>query len=97
MIFMYKKYVDVKLHISKYGDVTPTAIKAGYYGEWIDIDKVKDSRRRASLVVGGVGQRYTCEINYLDEARTIYLYDESGLWFVEATEAEGAAESEDNS
>jgi hypothetical protein len=88
---MYKKYVDVLVHISRNGTTTPMKMKAGYYGEWVKIDKVKDCRQRASLLVGGVGWRYTCEINYLDERRTIYLYDESGKWFLESTEAEIAS------
>jgi hypothetical protein len=91
---MYKKYVDVLVHISQEGTITPMKMRAGYYGEWVKIDKVKDCRQRASLLVGGVGQRYSCEINYLDEQRTIYLYDEAGKWFLETNESEYAAETE---
>lgn len=46
------------------------------------VDKVLDVRRAACQRVGGVGDRYTCQIN----GRETYLWLEKGIWFVEAKE-----------
>lgn len=81
---MNKLYVPVVLHVSEDGKITPKQIKAGYEGEWVKVLKVKDSCRRASLRVGGVGIRYTCVVNLNDTQRDIYLYDEDGKWYVES-------------
>lgn len=87
---LYKKYIDVMVYIDSRGKVTPKEIQAGYYGEWIKIDKITDSRFMASLKVGGIGVRYTCKINYQGEPRKIYVYDGCGTWFIEADEPEEA-------
>ena len=61
---MGKLYIPVRVHIDKAGKITPEQIQAGYDGEWITVEKVTDSRRRASLRAGAVGVRYTCVVNY---------------------------------
>ena len=80
---MGKLYVPVLLYVSADGKITPKQIKAGYEGEWVRIDKVTDSRRRASLRAGGVGMRYTCVVNHEGVVKNIYLFDECGKWFIE--------------
>ena len=80
---MGKLYIDVLLHIKKDGKIIPKQIKAGLEGEWIRIDKVTDSRRRASLKAGGIGVRHTCTLSYNEMQREIYLYDEGQKWFIE--------------
>ena len=80
---MGKLYVPVLLHVSQDGKVTPKQMKAGYEGEWVRIEKVTDSRRRASLRAGGVGMRYTCVVSYEGINKNVYLFDECGKWFIE--------------
>jgi len=75
-------YVPVKLFVDEDGKVTPQEIKAGYDGEWLTVEKVTDSRRRASLNAGGVGIRYSCIVNINETQRNIYLFDEEGKWFI---------------
>ena len=79
---MGKLYVPVKLYVNEAGKVTPQEIKAGYDGEWLQIDKVTDSRRRAHLNAGSVGIRYTCVVNINETQRNIYLFDEEGKWWI---------------
>jgi hypothetical protein len=79
---MGKLYVPVKLYVDEAGKVTPQEIKAGYDGEWIIVDKVTDSRRRAHLNAGSVGIRYTCVVNVNEIQRNIYLFDEEGKWWI---------------
>jgi len=79
---MGKLYVPVKLYVDENGKVTPKEIKAGYDGEWLTVEKVTDSRRRASLNAGGVGIRYSCIVNINETQRSIYLFDEEGKWFI---------------
>ena len=80
---MGKLYVPVILYISDEGKIVPKQIKAGLEGEWVKILKVTDSRRRASLIAGAVGIRYTCTIDYNEAQRNIYLFDEGQRWFIE--------------
>jgi len=80
---MGKEYVPVVLYI-KDGIVTPKQFKSGTYDDWVKILKVTDSRRRASLIAGAVGIRYTCTIIYNEMKREIYLFDEgNNKWFIE--------------
>ena len=79
---MSKMYVPVKLYVDEAGKVTPQEIKAGYDGEWVQIVKVTDSRRRTCLTVGAVGIRYSCVVNINETQRDIYLFDEEGKWFI---------------
>lgn len=74
-----KVYVDVTAVFSKDGVMTPKSFV------WTDghqyvIQKVTDIRRAASLRAGGVGMRYTCQI----DGRQSYLYyEDNNKWFVE--------------
>lgn len=79
---MGKIYVPVKLYVDQSGKVTPQEIKAGYDGEWVAVDKVTDSRRRAHLAAGSVGIRYTCVVSINETKRNIYLFDEEGKWWI---------------
>lgn len=83
---MGKQYVPVLLYINESGKVTPKQMKAGYDGEWVRIEKVTDSRRRASLRAGAVGIRYTCVVNINEAQREVYLFDELGKWWIEIDE-----------
>ena len=83
---MVKLYIPVRLHISEEGKITPEQIQAGYDGEWVTVEKVTDSRRRANLRVGAVGIRYSCVVNINGTRRNIYLFDEEGKWFIEVEE-----------
>ncbi len=63
------------------GNIEPRSI------HWTDqkvyeIDRVLDSRRAASLKVGGIGTRYTVRIR----GRETYLFHEEEKWFVEGRE-----------
>jgi len=80
---MGKMYVPVKLYVDETGKIIPEEIKAGYDDEWVRVEKVTDSRRRASLTAGAVGIRYTCIVNINETQRNIYLFDEKGKWFIE--------------
>jgi hypothetical protein len=80
---MGKLYVDVLIYVNKDGKIIPKQIKAEVLGEWVRIDKVLDSRRRASLKAGGIGIRHTCVVHYNEMQREIYLYDEGQKWFIE--------------
>jgi hypothetical protein len=81
---MSKLYIPVLLHVGEDGKITPKQIKAGYGGEWIRVDKITESRRRANFRVGGVGIRYTCIVSLEGISKSIYLFDEDGKWFVES-------------
>lgn len=74
-----KVYVSVTVRYDEAGKARPLAI------EWADgrvfeIDRVLDTRRAASLKVGGQGIRYTCRIL----GKETYLFEEQNRWFVEA-------------
>ena len=83
---MGKLYIPVRVHISEEGRITPEQIQAGYDGEWVIVEKVTDSRRRASLRAGTVGIRYSCVVNINETQKHIYLFDECGKWFIEVEE-----------
>jgi len=77
---MRKVFVDVTAMFRKDGSLVPL------YFIWEDgvryeIDKVIDSRKAASLKVGGQGIRYRCRVL----GKEIHLYLEDGnRWFIEA-------------
>ena len=86
---MGKLYIEVLARFKTDGTIIPIQMKAGYNGEWLKIDKVTDSRRRASLRAGGVGMRYTCVVPYEGVTKTVYLlYDEGIGWFIEVDDSE---------
>lgn len=73
-----KVYVAVTARYTPEGKLQPISI------EWEDgsiylIDRVMDVRRAASLKAGGVGVRYTVDIN----GKQTYLFLEEDRWFVE--------------
>lgn len=76
---MIKIYVDVIAEFSKEGNLRPREI-VWDDGRHFTIDRIKDTRRAASLKAGGVGMRYTCMI--LGQEKYIY-YEDNNLWFVE--------------
>ena len=81
-MIMGKRYIPVLLHVNENGKITPKTMKAGECGEWIKIDKVTDSCRKAILKVGGIGVRYTCVITRDDITSSVYLFEEDGKWFI---------------
>lgn len=76
---MSKVYVCVTADFTKEGQLLPKSIQ-WEDGRVFEIQKVLDIRRAASLKAGGVGIRYTCQIN----GQQKYLfYEDNNLWFVE--------------
>ena len=74
-----KVYVDVTAEFSKEGVLTPKSFR-WTDGSVYEIQRVKDIRRAASLMAGGVGMRYTCIVN----GRESYLYyEDNNMWFME--------------
>ena len=75
---MIKQYVEVDVKFLEDGTKIPLCIK------WTDgatfvIDKVLDVKSRASLKVGGFGERYLVRIS----GKETYLFYEFDKWFVE--------------
>lgn len=79
----HKKYVEVAVTFDTDGRMTPTAVTWDD-GRTFEVTRVIESRRAASLKVGGTGLRYLCEIG---TSRT-FLYFEDPAWFVEEKEVE---------
>lgn len=75
---MTKKYVEVIVKFRVDGTKIPLAI-VWHDGTKYTIDRVLEVKNRASLKVGGFGERYTIRINN----NTTYLYFEFDKWFVE--------------
>ena len=73
-----KEYVSILAQINVDGTIQPLSVLL-QDGRKYDIDEVKDKCRAASLKAGGCGIRYEIRIG----ARSTYLYDEGGRWFVE--------------
>lgn len=75
---MRKVYVDVTATFTKDGNLYPL-----YFvwedGKRYEIDKVFESKRAASLKVGGQGIRYRCRVL----GKEVYLFLEDGKWFIE--------------
>ena len=72
-------YVKVIVEHSPTGTCRPLSI------EWEDghifqIDRVLDFRMAAATKAGGQGMRYTCRIC----GHETYIFEDEGLWFVEA-------------
>ena len=73
-----RKNITVIAKMDEHGKITPLTIL------WnpslsIQIDKVVDVRKKASLKGGGMGVRYTCSIK--NQQR--YLWLDENIWFVE--------------
>lgn len=72
-----KVYVDVNEDRCADGRLVPRSM-IWEDGELYEIDRVIDVCRAASLKAGGVGMRYTVEI----EGKTTYMWLEEDRWFV---------------
>ena len=77
-----KHYVKVLTEFDEDGRMTPKEITFTQVTH-LKIDRVTDVCRRAADV-GGVGDRYECEIAGGNQTFTRYLWFEKGRWFVEA-------------
>ena len=75
---MRKVFVEVIAKFMPNGQIIPLTV-IWEDGRQYEITKVIDTRKAASLKVGGQGLRYTCRINCKDT----YLWLEEGKWFVE--------------
>lgn len=76
-----KQYVPVVVRFDTEGKLRPLVIEFDEEHKY-PVDRVLDVRRAACQRVGGVGDRYTCQIN----GQATYLWMEKGIWFVEAKE-----------
>lgn len=76
-----KQYVPVVVRFDTEGKLRPLLIEFDEEHKY-PVDRVLDVRRAACQRVGGVGDRYTCQIN----GQVTYLWMEKGIWFVEAKE-----------
>lgn len=74
-----KQYVPVVVCFDTEGKLRPLVIEFDEEHKY-PVDRVLDVRRAACQRVGGVGDRYTCQIN----GQVTYLWMEKGIWFVEA-------------
>ena len=74
-----KQYVPVVVRFDTEGKLRPLVIEFDEEHKY-PVDRVLDVRRAACQRVGGVGDRYTCQIN----GQVTYLCMEKGIWFVEA-------------
>ncbi len=73
-----KIYVNVVVSFDTDGNIRP--LKIIWSDELtLEIDRITDVRRAASLKAGGTGIRYTCIIH----GHQRYLFYEHGVWFVE--------------
>ena len=73
-----RKNIEVIAKMKTNGVITPLQIL------WtpsltLDIDRVVDIRKKASLKGGGMGIRYTCVI----KGQTRFLWLDENIWFVE--------------
>lgn len=63
---------------TKCGDILPLTLF--YEDVPYEIDKVLEVKNGVSLLVGGVGKKYTIRV----KDKTTYLFEEEGKWFVES-------------
>lgn len=76
---MSKIYVDVLAKYSSEGQLLPQRI-TWEDGRRYEIDRINDIRLASSLIIGGTGMRYTCQIRGQEH----YLYYEgNNMWFIE--------------
>lgn len=74
-----KKYVPVLVRFDAEGKMRPVEIEFEE-GQTFAVDRILDVRRAACQSVGGVGDRYACQIL----GKETYLWFEKGRWFVAA-------------
>lgn len=77
---LYKKYIDVVIHVNTLGEVMPLFII--FNSQKYPIDKVLQIKKSASPV-GGSGILYECRIQ--NNVRNLYL--ERNRWFIESYHA----------
>jgi len=75
---MKKEFVSVIVKFDEIGKKHPLSI-IWNNGKIYEIDKVISVKNRASMKVGGIGERYEIRINN----HITYLFFEDGKWFVE--------------
>ena len=73
-----RKNINVIVKMDEFGNITPLTIL------WsntltLQIDKIIDIRKKASLKGGGIGVRYTCRI----KGHERFLWLDEYTWFVE--------------
>lgn len=73
-----KKYVPVLVHFDQEGRMRPVMIE--FETRKFPIERITDVRRAACQSVGGVGDRYTIQI----QGKESFLWFEKGKWFVAA-------------
>lgn len=81
-----KRYVDVVALHREDGSVRPLSI-VWEDGRRFKVDRILDTRRAASLKVGGTGVRYLVRIQNKDT----FLFFEDPRWFVEEKVRAGEA------
>lgn len=75
---MEKQFVSVIVKFDENGNKTPLLIIWNDLKTY-EIDKVISVKNRASMKVGGIGERYEVRINN----KLTYIFYENGRWFVE--------------
>jgi hypothetical protein len=74
-----KEYIPVLAHFDTEGQITPVAF--WWKEKEYSVDRIFNVQRRASIIGGGIGIRYTCRI--LSKERYLYFDDYESRWFVE--------------
>ena len=74
-----KRYVPVVVRFEADGKLRPQIIEFDEEHKYT-IDKILDVCRAACQTVGGVGDRYTIQV----QGKERYLWLEKGRWFIEA-------------
>ena len=74
-----KRYVPVVVRFEADGKLRPQIIEFDEEHKYT-IDKIQDVCRAACQTVGGVGDRYTIQV----QGKERYLWLEKGRWFIEA-------------
>ena len=77
VIYLEKRFVPVTVRFDENGKRRPLQIE---YDEshFYPIDRILDVKRAACQEGGGVGVRYTCQI----QGKVTYLWEEKDRWFV---------------
>ena len=74
-----KRYVPVVVRFEADGKLRPQIIEFDEEHKYT-VDKILDVCRAACQTVGGVGDRYTIQV----QGKERYLWLEKGRWFIEA-------------
>lgn len=84
-INQHKILVKVRADHNTDGTIRPLAFLTPD-GQKVVIDKVLGLRQAASLKAGGQGMRYEIRVSCGEQGRTMYLFDDDGIWFIERDE-----------